>query len=196
MKNIFKFLSLIFVLVLVASAIAIFYHEAQKISSFKVNSWSQNQKADCAVALTGGVNRVREGIDVLAQGLVKKLIISGVNPKAQLTEIFPQHYYYGSLNLDDIILDKISKTTYGNAKQSLNLVENLKCRDILLITSYLHMSRSLRTFKAQYPESIEIIPRATVGKSYKPKKQALIYETFKSLFYSLWSYGEDSLFSF
>ena len=158
------------------------------MSQYPVSSWTVDQTADCAVVLTGGANRVREGLDLLAQGQIQKLIISGVNPKAKLREIFPQLPFYGSISPEDIILEKQSLTTYGNAQQSLLLVEALNCKDVILITSHLHMYRASRTFKAIFPDEITIYKRGVTTSRYKFTFAERVLEAIKSAFYSLWTY--------
>ncbi len=180
--------TLILVLILLSIGSWLFYKESQQILSSKINSWTKDYEADCAVVLTGGNSRVREGVDALYQGRVKKLIISGVYQGAAWKEIFPQWIYYGDIDANNIILEKRSATTYGNAQQTLPLVEALGCRDLLLITSRLHLYRSFKIFNKYYPDNIFIQPVAVVSDSYKPKVGAVLFESLKSLFYSLWAY--------
>lgn len=177
--------SLIFFIVVASS----FYsREIQKIERETVTSWEVSQSADCAVVLTGGVNRVREGLDLLANHRVKKLIISGVYPGVQLVDLFNLWGFYGDLNEQDIVLEKYSETTFGNAVQSLPIVEALGCRDILLVTSRLHMHRAYSTFQSYYPETMQIYKHAVIGKNYDHTTFDLLIETTKSLFYQLLSY--------
>lgn len=168
--------------------VAAFYRQSQIILSQEVTAWTQDQRADCAVVLTGGPGRVREGFDLLSQQRVKKLIISGVYQYAQLREIFPQWPYYGMMNEEDVILEKRSATTYGNAQQSLPLVEALRCRDILLVTSRIHMHRSYSIFRAVFPQDFPIATRAIVAGHYSPTWMELFIETSKSIFYDMWAY--------
>lgn len=168
--------------------ISVYYRESRKILSRPVNAWTEEQRADCAVVLTGSRGRVREGIDILSQGRIRKLIISGVYPSTELRDIFPQWPFYGPIIEDDVILEKRSSTTYGNAQQSLPLVEALKCKSVLLITSRLHMYRSERIFRAVYPSDMSLEPRAMVGGRLAPTFLELFIETTKSLFYDLWAY--------
>lgn len=165
-----------------------YYKEILKITSFPATSWTKDISADCAVVLTGGPYRVQDGFDLLNQKRVIKLIISGVNPDSQLRAIFPLLPFYGSVKEEDVILEKHSKTTFGNAQQSLQLVEALSCRDVLLITSRLHMYRSLRTFKSVFPQEIVIHPRAIVAVNYSPNSLDVFIEATKSIFYSAWAY--------
>ncbi|NJM09759.1 MAG: YdcF family protein [Bdellovibrionaceae bacterium] len=140
------------------------------------------------IVLTGGPGRVREGFDLLAQGQVHKLIISGVHPRATLRDIFPQWPYYGTLRASDVVLERRSGTTYGNAQQSLPLVEALRCRSLVLVTSHLHMRRAFKTFRQVYPPELLILTRAVSSGSIPPRSSDLSFEVLKSLFYSLWAY--------
>jgi uncharacterized SAM-binding protein YcdF (DUF218 family) len=162
--------------------------EIAVVAEQPVNAWTDLQQADCAIVLTGERNRLDEGLDLLYQNKVKKLIISGVNPNSHLEEIFPHLVFYGKVQKEDIILEKNSKTTYGNAQQTLPLIEALKCQDLILITSRLHMHRSLKTFQATFPKNITIYPRATAGKQYLLPWDQLALESLKSMFYSVWAY--------
>jgi uncharacterized SAM-binding protein YcdF (DUF218 family) len=175
-------------LILALALIFRFITEYRAVIQEPVLSWTQNQIADCAVVLTGGSSRVREGFDLLSNQNVKKLIISGVNPTSHLREIMPAWSFYGNLREDDVVLERRSETTYGNAQQSLSIVEALRCRDILLVTSRLHMHRAYKTFRGAYPENIEILRHAVVPRRLEMGVMETSLESFKSLFYSLWAY--------
>lgn len=175
-------------IVLALAVIFRFSAEYHDVVDEPVLSWTKSQNADCAVVLTGGAGRVREGFDLLANQNVKKLIISGVNPNSRLREIMPVWAFYGNLREDDVVLEKRSETTYGNAQQSLNIVEALRCRDIVLVTSRLHMHRAYRTFRGAYPENIEILKHAVVSGRYEVGFFEASFEALKSLFYSLWAF--------
>ncbi len=172
----------------ILAAAWLFVHEARLILEQPITSWERDDTADCAIVLTGGPHRIREGVDLLAQKAVQKLIISGVHPHANFRDIFPLWPFYGEIREQDIILERRSQTTYGNAQQTLPLVEALRCRDVILITSRVHMRRALKTFRAEYPANIPIIARATVSYGARPLWDELATETLKSLFYSLWAY--------
>lgn len=176
-------------LLLLASVVVYrFGNEYSKVRNEPVQSWSKTPSADCAVVLTGGAGRVREGFDLLTNQNVKKLIISGVYANARLREIMPVWSFHGGLNENDVVLDRRSETTFGNAQQSLPIVEALKCRDILLITSRTHMHRAYQTFRATFPENIYIQKHSIVGGSYQSSVWEASFEAMKSLFYSLWAY--------
>ncbi len=165
-----------------------FLHEFRLIMAQPLTSWTEDVSADCGVVLTGGPNRIREGIDLLARRDIQKLIISGVHAQATLREIFAPLPFYGDLREQDVILERRSRTTYGNAQQTLPIVEALRCRDVVLITSRSHMRRALGTFRAEFPASIALIPRSVVSYSVEPTPSEAAIEAVKSMFYSLWAY--------
>lgn len=186
MKKVYKYLAIIITIALASVFFRWWTDEMAIISQQTVNAWTDEQQADCAIVLTGERHRLDEGFDLLYQGHVKKLIISGVNPSSYLEEIYPNIVFYGRIEPENIILEKNSKTTYGNAQQTLPLIEAMGCHDLILITSRMHMYRALRTFKANYPHNINIYSRATVGREFTLNQ--LAFESFKSMFYSLWAY--------
>ena len=176
-----------FITILVVLAV-LSYSNFNIIRNYPVTAWIEDHKADCGIVLTGGPSRIFDGIEQLYLRRVKKLIISGVNPAAELIQIFPQKVFYGELDDGDIILEKRSLTTYGNAQQALPLVEALNCKDVVLITSKLHMYRAYKTFRNHFPKDIPIYQRSTVGKRFTPHWSSVGVETLKAVFYDLWLY--------
>jgi uncharacterized SAM-binding protein YcdF (DUF218 family) len=187
-KRILRGLFVISVVLVIGALLRWWSLEMQKVTQYPVSAWTETQQADCAIVLTGEKSRLGEGFDLLYRNHVKKLIISGVNPTSHLEEIFPNIIFYGKIEPENIILEKNSKTTYGNAQQTLPLAEALKCHDVILVTSRLHMYRALKTFQTTYPADMAIYPRGTVGRKYYYSYDQLAMESLKSLFYSLWVY--------
>lgn len=163
-------------------------YEKKRILDIPVSSWQKEQNADCALVLTGGKGRISEGFSLLSQSRVKKLIISGVNPKARLRDIFPQLPFYGPINSKDVILEKYSRTTFGNSQQSIALLSALGCKSSILITSKLHMYRAIKVFQANLPEGYPLYPRAVLWFGENEGVIDLYLEVFKSMFYRLWAY--------
>jgi uncharacterized SAM-binding protein YcdF (DUF218 family) len=172
---------------LIASGGALLVRESRAVFKVAPNQWTQDQKADCAVVLTGGPGRVREGFALLAQRQVKKLIVSGVHPQVTLRELYPMLPFYGSIDEKDVLLERRSTTTYGNVIQSLGLMEALRCRSVLVVTSALHMHRSLRTFRRHAQEGLNFKGRA-IEVWPRPGFFDELLEIGKSCFYSLWAY--------
>ncbi|MEY4616353.1 MAG: hypothetical protein RJB66_1313 [Pseudomonadota bacterium] len=174
--------------VLLGATLYLYVHEIKGIMGTPREAWEEDLTADCAIVLTGGPGRVKEGLDMLVRKQVQRLIVSGVNPSVGLRDLYPQLAMYPDINDEQIVLERHSATTFGNAQQSLPIVEALQCRDVLLVTSYLHMRRSYRTFLATFPEDVRIVPYAVSGNDFPPHVSDLIVEATKGAFYSLWAY--------
>ncbi len=131
---------------------------------------------------------MREGFALLSQKRVKKLIISGVHPDAQLRELFPSWPISGDLTDEDVILERKSLSTFGNAQQTLPLVEALRCENILLVTSQVHMRRAFRTFVASFPPGFQILKQTIVPGRGEAEIWEIGSEILKTFFYSLWAF--------
>lgn len=164
-----------------------FTTEFNQIRKTPIDAWTRDQRADCAVVLTGGSGRVKEGMDLLARHAIRKLIVSGVNPQADWRDIFPNWPYYQDVSETDIVLERKSRTTFGNAQQSLAVVEALGCRDLLLITSRFHLHRALKTFRAEFDDRMPVEGRAIAVPS-ETESLEIATEAIKALFYGLWAY--------
>lgn len=165
-----------------------FANEYRVIDDTPIDSWVRDQRADCVVVLTGGNGRVKEGMDLLARKAARKLIVSGVNPQADWREIFPNWPYYQDVQESDIVLERKSRTTFGNAQQTLAVAEALACRDLLVVTSRYHLHRALRTFRAEFDDRMPVDGRAIPGSSGDVQSWEIATEAAKSLFYGLWAY--------
>lgn len=176
--------SLIFYVFFLVGATIITIH-AKKIKDEPINVWSQITEADCAVVLTGAPGRIREGFELLQQKRIKKLIVSGVFKEATYTEVFPYWPFYNEINPDDVILEKRSQTTFGNAHQSVVLVESLKCQDVFLVTSQLHMARAYSIFRDVFPNTIEIKKLTLANSRSEQSFFNFSLELVKSLFYTV-----------
>lgn len=162
--------------------------EYRSIRQTPVDSWSRDQRADCAVVLTGGSGRVKEGVDLLARKAVRKLIISGVNPQAEWRDIFPNWPFYQDVAESDIILERKSRTTFGNAQQTVVVAEALACRDLMVITSRYHLHRAIKTFHAEFEDRIPVEGRAVWVPNSDAEPMEIATEALKALFYSTWAY--------
>ena len=153
-----------------------------------MSSWVQDPTADCAVVLTGGFGRIHEGFSLLSRKLVKKLIISGVHPDVQMQDLYPAVVLMGDVNEQDVLLERRSQTTFGNAQQSLPLIEALACRDVVLVTSQLHMHRAYLTFRHVFPEDVKLIPHSIPTGHFEDTGLDVSLEVLKSVFYSFWAF--------
>lgn len=182
--------SLVFGIIVVG--LGLIFYKAQQILAEPETLWeNENLSADCGVVLTGGSGRLREAFEFLSRKKIKKLIVSGVYKDSKLTEVFPYSPFYPEVDLDDIFLEKRSETTFGNARHSLSLVEGLKCRDIVLITSQVHMLRAYSIFKIVYPETIPIKKLSLPNSKGESSWIGMTIEVIKNLSYYILSLVEQ-----
>jgi len=108
--------------------------------------------------------------------------------------MFPEILFYPEIELENVILERRSSSTAGNAQQSLSIVEALQCQSILLITSDYHLFRALKTFNQTYPPTIQIVPYAVPSERLHKRLHAwfdsrywgiVFEEWYKFLFYSV-----------
>ena len=107
--------------------------------------------------------------------------------EATFQEVFPYWPFYNEIKSDDVVLEKRSQTTLGNAHQTLDLVETLKCQDLYLITSQLHMARAYRVFKEVYPPHIYIEKLTVPNSKFEQTHYSFAFEVLKSMFYTIFS---------
>lgn len=176
---------LILLLVLIAGLLI---EHSHSIREEDISSWSEAEPADCAVVLTGGPGRIREGVALLQREQVRTLIISGVHPDALLQDLLTPWEALWGIPEAQIVLEKNARTTYGNAAQSLPLVEALRCRDLFIVTSQFHMFRAFKTFKAQFPKEIQLRKYAIPSSRSESSWMGYWTEVLKSVFYSIWAY--------
>lgn len=157
-------------------------YEVFLLRSLPVTSWTTSVKGDCALVLTGGPGRIRAGFDLLQRGDVRKLIISGVNPKVTIDDVFPQIDIYPGVQRFNVIIENNSRTTYGNVVHSLPLLKNLRCQKVILVTSELHMPRAKRLFKKFSNELVFEVHSVYSDQSFED----IFYEALKTVFYNLW----------
>jgi uncharacterized SAM-binding protein YcdF (DUF218 family) len=150
------------------------------------NQTQYQTHADCGVVLTGAAGRIREGIALLSQGQIQKLVVSGVHQHSTLAEMFPEILFYPEIKLENVILERRSNSTAGNAQSSLPIVEALSCQSVLLITHDYHMYRALKTFNQIFPGSIKIIPYKMPSDRLQFRAQAFFDARFWGTVFEEW----------
>ena len=103
----------------------------------------EHPKADAIVVLTGGYQRVDQGVQLLANGSAKRLLISGVNPATTGNHI--RLLTRSSSDLFDCCVDigHDAMDTAGNASETARWIKAHDFRTVLLVTNNYHMPRSL-----------------------------------------------------
>ena len=106
---------------------------------------ASEEKSDAAIILTGGENRVKEGVELLNNQQAKHIFISGVGEKISLNEILPETYISVACC---VTLGYEAKDTIGNAEEAYKwLEENKEIESFHLVTSSYHIPRAYQIFK-------------------------------------------------
>ncbi len=116
-------------------------------------------KTSAIVVLTGGNNRISEGLELLSQNKSGELLISGVRRGASLKAIILGSGYHGAFNAQKIALDYKSTTTVENAQNVAKWASRRNIKSIRLVTANYHMRRALIEFN-HYLKDVNIIPHA------------------------------------
>ncbi len=112
---------------------------------------------DAVVVLTGGPLRLREGLELLEHGKAKKLFVSGVAQKVELTELLRTAKKSLDAAACCITLGHAAADTAGNAVETRQWMENEGFHSLRLVTASYHMQRSLLEFRRAMPE-FQIVP--------------------------------------
>jgi uncharacterized SAM-binding protein YcdF (DUF218 family) len=98
---------------------------------------------DGIVVLTGGAGRIAAGLEALAAGRGKRLLISGVNGELARSTIL--NAIGGDRQLTECCIDlgREASDTRGNALEALNWAREHDYASLVVITANYHMRRSL-----------------------------------------------------
>lgn len=117
----------------------------------------RDTKTDAIVALTGGAARINEGFLLLKNNMAPRLFISGVNPRENLDSVLKsqQNSTEYQVNLEQKSLVSLgfrARTTLGNAIETAPWIHEQNIQSIRLVTSALHMQRSVLEFQRLIPD--------------------------------------------
>jgi uncharacterized SAM-binding protein YcdF (DUF218 family) len=110
------------------------------------------RETDGAVVLTGGADRISEGVNILAKGYTARLLITGVNQATSSAEIARLAPEYGELFSCCVDLDYRALNTEGNAVETRVWARARAMRSLTVVTSNYHMPRALLELHAALPD--------------------------------------------
>ena len=108
---------------------------------------------DAIVVLTGGSDRLAEGLRLLAIGRAKKLFVSGVYHGVDVAELLRVARRSPGDVECCIVLGYAAGNTAGNARETAEWMMSEGYRSLRLVTASYHMPRSLVEFHAAMPGS-------------------------------------------
>ncbi len=112
-----------------------------------------NRNMDAIIILTGGSNRIKQGVELFKKGLSDKVFISGVYKDTNLKDLISD---YKDLECC-IELGYKAKDTLGNAIETRDWIAGKDIKSIILVTANYHIKRSMLEF-TRVNKELEIIP--------------------------------------
>ena len=129
-------------------------------------------EADAIVVLTGGSDRLKEGLQLLAQGEGKQLLISGVHANTDIPALLQTANLAADLQPSSaaiaccITVGYEAGDTTGNALESARWMAERDLHSLRLVTADYHMPRSLLEFHAAMPD-VKILPHPVFPETVK-----------------------------
>src|SRR5690606_31996387 len=112
---------------------------------------------DAIVVLTGGSERMGEGLKLLLQNRSAHLFVSGVHPGVTVGELLRIYQVDPAQAPGDIAIGYRAGNTQGNAEETATWMAKHGYRSLRLVTANYHMRRSLLEFSRAMP-GIKIVP--------------------------------------
>ena len=115
-------------------------------------------KVDAIVVITGGKGRIERGVELLSDGVAKRMFISGVDPSVRKVDLIER--LGGKRRLFDCCVDLGSESvdTRSNADESKRWLDRHDYKAFRLVTSDWHMHRALYEFRRELGKDYTIVP--------------------------------------
>ena len=147
-----------------------------------------NKKGSNIVILTGGTNRIKDGLKIInkfekASTFNSKILVSGTGKGFTKISLEKKLNFDFDLNLIEccVELDSISTNTYSNAYETLKWIKKNNIREFILITSNYHMPRAFLEFTNRMPD-LKIFTYPITPKKHKINNWLNSFETFSLIF--------------
>jgi len=118
--------------------------------------------ADAIIVLTGGQSRIDAAVGLLKSGKGKRLLISGVNPVADLDDLRRATGGDRGLFACCVDIDRAALDTVGNAEESAKWMASHTYGSAIVVTNNYHMPRSLLEMR-RINSAVELLPYPVVN---------------------------------
>ena len=179
----------IFFIFLLTSIFTLFFIE---LNNFKNNILVLTKYNDIEspniVILTGGANRIKDGLKIIqdfknSKNINYKILVSGTGmgfTKSSLKKKLGPNFN-SQLIQCCIDLDGVSKNTLTNASETFKWTNKNDIKEFILITSNYHMPRAILEFKNVMP-NLKIYTYAITPKKHDIENWLSSYQTFSLVF--------------
>lgn len=107
--------------------------------------------ADGIVVLTGGPDRIGDGVELLANGRAKRMLITGVRKGVSLETIGKPMPQFKQVMACCVDLEHAAQNTVGNAIAARAWMRRNDYHSLIVVTSNFHMPRALVEFRRAMP---------------------------------------------
>ena len=195
----FRILKIFFIFSL-SCTLAIFFIQLfffkEKVLSFQKYN---NTKSSNIVILTGGTNRIKDGLNIInhfdkSKRTKFKILVSGTGKGFSKNSLIKQIGPNFNPKLIEccIYLDSVSKNTLTNAIETSKWANRNDLKEFILITSNYHMPRAILEFKNVMPNH-KIYTFAITPRKHNIKEWMSSYETFSLIFKEFCKYIVSNL---
>ncbi len=142
------------------SILLLFYLLGFIIFSVTLGSPAGAQRTDAVVVITGGSGRIEHGVDVLANGYARRMLISGTDPSVTKADLARR--LGGSRRLLACCVDLGSESvdTRSNAEETKRWLDKHRYKSFRLVTSDWHMRRARYEFRRVMKGKYVVLPDA------------------------------------
>lgn len=115
------------------------------------------EATDAVIVPTGGAGRIARGLEVLDQGLARKMLVSGVDPEVKPAE-FAAQFEVDDARMDCCVtLGFAAVDTRSNAAETAKWVAQNEVRSLRLVTTDWHMRRTASELDRTLPDHVTVI---------------------------------------
>jgi len=136
------------------------------VEQIPASSVSANEQTDAIVVLTGGSDRLDEGLNLLSEKKAKKLFVSGVYRGVDVQRLLSLSRRSPDDLLCCIDVGHAAISTEGNAAETKEWMAREGYTSLRLVTASYHMPRSLQEFRHHMPE-VRLVPHAVFPEQFK-----------------------------
>lgn len=130
-------------------------------------------KTDAVVVPTGGPGRIDRGLELLAGGQARAMLVTGVDREVKPREFAAEFRVPDRTMACCVTLGFAAVDTRGNAAETAAWIARHKYRSLRLVTTDWHMRRAARELEAALPEGVRVVRDAVPS---KPKLGVLFLE--------------------
>ena len=145
-----------------------------------------SKKSSNIVILTGGTNRIKDGLKIVnkfekSSTFNSKILVSGTGKGFTKMSLAKNVDFDFNLIECCIELDSISTNTYSNAFETLKWVKKNNISEFILITSNYHMPRAFLEFKYRMP-NLKIFTYPITPEKHNINMWLSSFQTFSLIF--------------